>query len=292
LIAYALSGSGDVSADTASAGGSGSSSGDGSSGDPSLISTIAGDVMGVFGKAFDFAKAQAFAAALPASLGQWAPQILQSAQTYGVSPWALAGLMYNESKGGTALKPAGAGGTGDFTPRKTGGYAKYANASGLPADGQGGWGRGLMQIDYGANNPWFASGADWQDAQTNIDKGASLLREKLDLFSRGAGGPVSIETWRMDTGMPQYGIQPWRTAYPSANFPSSGPTSASRVDSLPDVRPLSGQALYEAAIAAYNAGPDSVLQALALGLPAEAPTANQNYVSHFISLVSSWAGSF
>jgi hypothetical protein len=50
--------------------------------------------------------------------------------------------------------------------------------------------------------------------------------------------------------------------------------------------------LYEAAIAAYNVSYPAVLQALGLGLPAEAGTTRQDYVTKFLSLVGSWQAKF
>ena len=234
----------------------------------------------LLGDAFDFARAAAFKAALPGGVSQYSTQILSSAQRFSVDPWALAAIMYNESRGGLAsgYKPQGAAGTGDFIPRWTGSYVKYANPNtGLPADGQG-WGRGLMQIDYGVHNAWVIANP-WWDAQTNIDKGAELLRWNLDYFRRTPGAPIAIEAWRLNTGKPEYGIKPWAQKYPRS---TPWPTS------VRDVRPLSGPALYEAAIAAYNVSYPAVLQALGLGLPAEAGTSRQDYVSKFMALVSGW----
>lgn len=245
-------------------------------------------VVGIFGKAFDFAKAQAFALAIPANVRKWAPQILSSAQKYNVDPWALAAIMYNESRGGEAAgyTPRGdPGGTGDFIPRKSGMYVKFADpATGLPPDGKG-WGRGLMQVDYGAHNDWFKSGAKWWDAQVNVDKGAEILRWNLDLFSKKPANakPVTVENWRITTGKPEYNIQPWSVKYPRS---SPWPTT------VPDVRPLQGQQLYEAAIAAYNVSYPAVLQALGLGIPAEAGTTRQEYVSKFMALIASWQLNF
>lgn len=241
--------------------------------------------------AFDFAKGAAFKAALPAAVGQYAPQILSAAQRYGVDPFALAAIMYNESRGGvaTGYRPQGPAGTGDFVPRgpkgvslppgwQASGYAKFANpATGLPPDGLG-WGRGLMQIDYGANNAWVVAN-DWRNAQTNIDKAADIFRSFQRTFMEDhRGSSLAVEQWRVTTGMPQYGIQPWAAKYPGRTFTSS----------VPDPRPLSGQQLVDATIASYNAGTAGPLQAIASGLPAEAVTANQNYVSKFLALVPGW----
>lgn len=247
-------------------------------------------VMTGAGQAFDFAKVQAFKLALPANVGRWAPQILSAAQKYNVDPFVLAGIMYGESLGGDALSPGkdgrvkfgGPGGTGDFILRKPGNlYYKYADpATGLPPDGLG-WGRGLMQVDYGVHNAWIISN-NWRDPQTNINKAAEIFRDALKYFSSAPGGPITIEQWRVTTGMPQNGTLPWRERYPDRVYPTSAR----------DPRPLSGAKLYEAAIAGYNAGYKGPLQALAVGLPAEAVTAHQTYVSNFLKRIGAWQAKF
>jgi hypothetical protein len=93
--------------------------------------------------------------------------------------------------------------TGDWTPRPTGGRyelgpryrpekakrfdrAKQAwlECEGvMPKDGLG-WGRWLMQVDYGSFFEWLQS-HDWRDDLTNIMKGAEILRGKLD-YCRGS----------------------------------------------------------------------------------------------------------
>jgi len=242
-------------------------------------------VMTGFNSAFDFAKSAAFAAALPWQVARYAPEILNAAKRFDVDPWVLAIIMYRESLGGEALTPKGPTGTGDFIPRKPGNlYYKHADPStGLPPDGKG-WGRGLMQIDYGVHIDWFKSGASWQDAQTNINKSAEVVREKFRFFSAPSSGkPITVESWRLTTGKPEYRIQPWMKKYPrSEQWPTS----------VPDIRPLKGQALYEAAIAAYNVSYGGVQQAIGLGLPAEAGTSGQDYVSSFLTRLASWQKNF
>jgi hypothetical protein len=138
-----------------------------------------------------------------------------------------------------------------------------------------------MQIDYGAHNAWVISN-NWADAQTNINKAAEIYKTNQDFFTRvpTLGASVAIEQWRVTTGMPAagYNIQPWATKYPGRAYPVSAR----------DPRPLSGQQLMDATIASYNAGTSGPLQAIAVGLPAEAVTANQNYVSKFLALVPGW----
>jgi hypothetical protein len=266
-----------------------------------LAALIAGrkTVMSITGKAFDWTKAQAFQAALPLELRRWAAQLLTSAKKYDVDPWTLAGIMYRESLGGAALSPKNdAGGTGDFIARPAGrtwaqpdGSRYVVGASGMPEDGLG-WGRGLMQIDWAVHHQWFKRvGSAWRDPQVNVDKGAELLKERVQFFTAGPGKPVMVDVWRITNGLPQYRIQGWAAKYPSALMPRI-PTGAKQVGPFADPRPLKGSAVYEAAVASYNAGQGGVLQALALGLPAEAPTTGQDYVSWFLSRIGTWSRGF
>jgi soluble lytic murein transglycosylase-like protein len=76
------------------------------------------------------------------------------------------------------LKPAGPVGTGDFAPRKN---TKPFRPGPLPPDG-GGYGRGLMQIDFDAFP--FAQTGNWRDPQANIQFGCQVLRSNLVFVSK------------------------------------------------------------------------------------------------------------
>jgi Transglycosylase SLT domain len=101
--------------------------------------------------------------ALPGRIGQWARQLAVAAR--GTAPgnvpelrWGivLGAIMDRESAGGQTLSPRGPTGTGD-----------------------GGHGRGLMQIDDRAHVE-FTSGDEWQDPQANVTYAAKLLRSLYD----------------------------------------------------------------------------------------------------------------
>lgn len=242
------------------------------------------------------ARASAFAAALPANLARYAPQMLAASAKYNVSPWVLAGIMKRESNGGDALTPPGPTGTGDFSKRtagrtypQTSGAAYVTGASGLPEDGKG-WGRGLMQVDWGVHNAW-ARVSPWYDAQTNINKAAELFASNLSFFQSQPGTGVYVDCWRLTSGLASANVTAWRTKYPSMGLPTCS-AGATRIGPYRDPRPLRGQALYEASLAAYNAGPTGVLQALSLGLPAEAATAGQDYVSWMLGRIGPWLAKF
>lgn len=84
------------------------------------------------------------------------------AKEFDFLPCIIAGIGSRESHWGLFLKPPGAEGTGDWGKRK----------GKLPPDG-GGFGRGLMQIDYDAHE--FARIGNWKDAKENIRYGTQVL---------------------------------------------------------------------------------------------------------------------
>jgi len=234
--------------------------------------------------AVDYGKEQAFAMALPANVAEWSDNFIAAGRNYGVSPWLLAGICYQESLGGSALTPQGPSGTGDFSKRTPGrnyGNGYVVGSTGMPEDGKG-WGRGLMQLDWGAQYPWCQNNP-WQDPQTNINKAAQVLQSCINFF-QASGNPlgVNIDSWRMN-GLASANVQGWASKY------GLDPTS---LGPFTDPRPLSGNDLAVAALAAYNAGTSGVLQALAAGLPADAPTAGNTYASRIAGKVAAWLSTF
>lgn len=101
-----------------------------------------------------------------------------SAAKYSLAVPVIAGVGSRESAWGLLLKPAGPAGTGDFVPRR---FPTAFRPSGLPADG-GGFGRGLMQIDFDAFE--FARTGNWQDPQANVEFGCSVFTENVNLIGR------------------------------------------------------------------------------------------------------------
>jgi hypothetical protein len=243
----------------------------------------------IFGRIFDWSRQAAFTAALPSVLRPYAQYFLSAGRAYSIDPWMLAGICYRESLGGTRLTPPGPGGTGDFTPRgPTSRYFQYANPNtGLPNDGQGGWGRGLMQLDYGAENAWVTT-HDWRDPQVSLNRAAEILAGRYAYFVSSPSSGVQVDCWRITTGMPQIGVSPWQSKYPGT-YPTC--TNGKTVP-LQDPRPLADVRLHEAVLASYNAGAAGVLQALAMGLPAEAVTAGQDYVSFLAARIATWNQKF
>ena len=90
---------------------------------------------------------------------------------FGIPAHIIAGIGSRESAWGLALQPAGPGGTGDFRERNN--RTEFRTGT-LPPDG-GGFGRGLMQIDYDAHE--FARSGKWHDAKANIMYGCRVLSD-------------------------------------------------------------------------------------------------------------------
>lgn len=101
-----------------------------------------------------------------------------AAQKIGVDPVVVGGIGSRESRWGLINRPPGPAGTGDFGPRR---FPTAFRAGALPPDG-GGYGRGLMQIDFDAFP--FARTGNWQDSASNINTGCNVLQSNLELLGR------------------------------------------------------------------------------------------------------------
>jgi hypothetical protein len=109
---------------------------------------------------------------------KYKPFIDEAAEKYGVKPSVIGGICSRESNWGLILKPVGPSGTGDFIERRS--LNRFRSAP-LPPDG-GGFGRGLMQIDFDAHE--FARTGNWKDPKENILYGCSVLVDSLDFIKR------------------------------------------------------------------------------------------------------------
>lgn len=212
----------------------------------------AGGLVGaaIFGR--QYVKSLSFA--LPFHVRELAQLFETAAKKWGVSALDLAGLASRESAYGDTLRPAGFGGTGDFTARtaKRWGTAKGVtvvetlpdgwlppkDSAGsvrpgpyvIPSDGLG-WGRSIMQLDYVADYDWLLT-HDWKNPVVAIERAAEKYAGLLKQF----GG----------------------NRYP--------------------------------AIAAYNAGVANVRKAVAAGLVPDAFTTGKNYATDVIRRVTELAG--
>lgn len=97
----------------------------------------------------------AFAAAIPAEAQPYADVILRVSREKGVDPFIIVAIGMRESRWGTRLSPPGPGGTGD-----------------------GGHGRGIMQIDDRSFGVWLLTN-NWTDPYTNVAKGTDILKAKM-----------------------------------------------------------------------------------------------------------------
>ena len=209
--------------------------------------------------ALDAGKQLYFKATLSDDASPYSDLILQVAKEQGVDPFILYALGERESRWGEALSPAGPTGTGDS-----------------------GHGRGIMQIDdrsfgpdangVGKGNGWLGQN-DWTDPYTNLTQGAIILNQALKFFSSNApikgytdGTNVSITS-----SASKLGVSP---------------------GTYPDPRPLSGDALSAAAIAAYNTGAANTLMAIAAGKSPDTTTTGGNYSGDVLAKASAAAAQF
>ncbi|MCK5876572.1 MAG: transglycosylase SLT domain-containing protein [Candidatus Marithrix sp.] len=101
------------------------------------------------------------------------------ARRYNIKPSLICGIGSRESHWGRALRPRGPGGRGDFARRRPRGQRRGAE----PPDG-GGYGRGLMQIDYDWHE--FARTGDWGDPRENLSYACVVLDRARKFFAKRA----------------------------------------------------------------------------------------------------------
>jgi hypothetical protein len=144
-------------------------------------------------------------ALVPPEAAQYADIIKQVADEQGIDSLLISAIGWRESNWGTSklLDQQGPGGCGDYMVRsrawvaknkpgptiEVGGlYDRWKAPKGwtppycVPADSRG-WGRGLMQIDYGAS-----ISIDWTDPYQNITQGAKIWRAKRRYITNNVSG--------------------------------------------------------------------------------------------------------
>ncbi len=144
--------------------------------------------------------------------------------------------------------------------------------------GDSGHGHGLSQIDDRSFGPWLAAN-NWRDPYTNLTKGAQVLKSKLN-FLTGTSSVMDGTTPLVKNGVIYYR----GTAATRYGF-TNGTT-------LPDPRPLTGDQLNQAAIAAYNTGELNALRSIAAGRSPDMTTAHGNYSSDVLAKMYSYASKF
>lgn len=104
-------------------------------------------------------------------------QIIERASAaYDLNVDLIVAMGSRESRWGLALRPPGPGGTGDHSSRPT---LRAGRTGPKPPDG-GGFGRGIMQIDYDWHE--FARTGNWKDPQANIEYGCNQLAKGIAYF--------------------------------------------------------------------------------------------------------------
>ncbi|HEX7072186.1 MAG TPA: hypothetical protein VF190_15340 [Rhodothermales bacterium] len=100
---------------------------------------------------------------------QFADYVFEAAHEFRLDPALIFAVMSRESHCGLTLDKHG---TGDYKPRPW-------LAKPLPPDGLG-WGRSVMQVDYGAHA--FARGNEWKDPRAAIAYGTKVLKDSINYF--------------------------------------------------------------------------------------------------------------
>ena len=204
----------------------------------------------------DQAKILVFKRVIPAHVQPYADVILKVAAEQDLNPFVIVALGERES-----------------------GWGKFLDQNGK---GDNGHGHGIMQIDDRTNAAWLAS-TNWRDSYSNVTKGAKILVDKIRFFQGKA---------------PAYGTNKDGSAYTISNGINVfiGPINAKRrgvsAGKYPDPRPLSGDKLNQAALAAYNSGTGNVIQSIAAGLSPDATTTGSNYSKDVSQKVASLTTAF
>lgn len=143
------------------------------------------------------------------------------------------------------------------------GTTRDLSQPGPAGTGDGGHGHGLMQIDDRSWGTWLASN-DWTDPYTNVKKGVQILKGNIAFFQgKSAVKGYTDGTWvSIDKSAAKIGVSPGKYR---------------------DPRPLSGDALWKAAISAYNTGAANVLMAIAAGKSPDTTTYGGDYGSDVVA---------
>ena len=142
--------------------------------------TLLGEPVSEKNEAFEttFSRDDVGLSAQLAEVRKYADAIQSGAKLANVPECLICGIGSRESHWGLLLTPQGPEGTGDTIKRPT--PTPFRSGT-LPPDG-GGFGRGLMQIDFDAHA--FARTGDWQDPEKNIHYACGVLRDALTLLER------------------------------------------------------------------------------------------------------------
>lgn len=187
-----------------------------------------------------------------------------AAPKHGLSPYLLLGICYAESNFGSALKPPGPAGSGDYIPRPCSperdkkmashplpGVERKTLPDGIKArkiagpveawvPTHTGWGCGLLQFDYEAHFDFCSSGA-WKKPEAIFEQACKLLLSGRKVLQQKCPG-------------------------------------------------LTGAALDEAMIASYNAGAGRASKAILAKQPLDSVTFHPGYVAKICGKADTLAG--
>lgn len=140
---------------------------------------------------------------IPSQAQPYADIITEVAEEQGLDPLIITALGQQESAWGAALSPPGPAGTGD-----------------------GGHGRGIMQIDDRTWASWLGAN-DWTDPYTNVTQGAVIFLQNLDYFA----GKGLVDPQLTQASLAAYNAGPGRV-WGAIQSASPGADFASVVDSV------------------------------------------------------------
>ena len=200
----------------------------------------ASSVTHAIGSAMDAVQAELFKLIIPSVARPYADVILQVAREESISPFLITTIGYRESGWGTS---------------------PYLDKPGPGGRGDYGHGHGLMQIDDRSWGNWLSKNR-WDDPYTNVSFAiGTILKNKINFFAGTARVPGLTDGT-------------WVTL-------SVSQAEKRNVDpgDYPEPRPLHGDELTQAGVAAYNTGEGNVLMSLAVGLHPDFTTTAPPYAT-------------
>lgn len=181
-----------------------------------------------------------FKLVIPSVARPYADVILRVSRETGISPFLITQLGYRETLWGTST---------------------FLDQPGPGGRGDNGHGHGLMQIDDRSWGNWLSKNA-WWDPYVNVSFAVgTILKNKINFFA----GIARVQNLTDGTWVTLSVAQAEKRSVDPGDYP--------------DPRPLSGDALTKAGVAAYNTGEGNVLMSLAVGLDPDFTTTPPPYAT-------------
>jgi hypothetical protein len=213
----------------------------------------ASSVTHAIGSAMDAVQAELFKLVIPSVAQPYADVILRVAREETISPFLITQMGYRESLWGNST---------------------YLDKPGPGGRGDGGHGHGLMQIDDRSWGNWLSKNR-WDDPYTNVSFAiGTILKNKINFF---AG----------ISRVPNLADGTWVTL-------SESQAAKRNVDpgDYPEPRPLHGDELTQAGVAAFNTGEGNVLMSLAVGLHPDFTTTPPPYATDVLGRMATLIAKF